>query len=374
MKPCRYLWFGFYNPKYSRNRVLLNGLRSLGAEVVECRVDPKAHGRIGKYVRLFRSALALRRERWDAVIVAYPGLNAAWAAWLLFPGRIVYDAFFSVYQSEVEDRGAAKPGSPRATALFVAEWIVLRMARVVLLDTWTHARYFVKTFGLPESRFRRVPIGADDGIFRPTEGAAAAGGEFIVEFHGTFIPLQGIETILEAAKVLEDIHDIRFRIIGGGQTKRRMQELADHLALKNLVFVGPLPQTSENGPSVVSELGAASVVLGIFGTGRKTDLVVPNKVYEGMACAKPVVTADTTAVRELLTCGRHVACVPPGDAEALAKKIRELRTDAALRNALAQEARRSYVSDFSPRPVAESLLNDLESVFGFGIDGRAAEE
>lgn len=368
MRLRRVLWLGFYDPGYSRNRVLLKGLRALGVEVEECRVDPRRAGTIGKYVRLLREAWSRRRGDWDVVAVAHPGLNAVWIAALLFPRRVVYDAFYSFYQSEVEDRGTARRGSFRAAALYAAEWLSLRMARFTLIDTSTHARYFAKTYGRSEASFIRVPIGADDAIFRPSD--AAREGAFVVEFHGSFIPLQGIDVILRAAKILDAEGGFAFRLIGSGQTFRAMRALAGSLALTNAEFLGPLPQSGD-GPNVVAEMARADAVLGIFGTGRKTGMVVPNKVYEGMACARPVVTADTEAVRELLACGKEVLCVPAGDPEALAAALRKLKGDAAFRASLAEAGYRVYAASFVPRVLAEGLKRELEARWD-AVDGAGS--
>jgi glycosyltransferase involved in cell wall biosynthesis len=307
---------------------------------------------------------------WDVVVVAYPGLNAVWLAWMLFPGMIVYDAFFSFYQSEVEDRGSTSPGSLRAWLLFASEWVTLRLARVILLDTWAHVDYFSRTYGVRKRRFIRVPIGADDAIFSPGP-APRAEQDFIAEFHGTFIPLQGVQIILEAAKLLEPENDIHFRLTGGGQTFKEMRTLAEKLTLRNVDFLGSLPQTAPSGDSVISELRKADVVLGIFGTGRKTDMVVPNKVYEGLACAKPVVTAETAALRELLDCGHQALCVPPGDSRALADALLRLKGDPVLRHSLGQAGHRAYKMSFAPTALARGLIRDLERV-GV-IDAPAAD-
>jgi len=63
----------------------------------------------------------------------------------------------------------------------------------------------------------------------------------------------------------------------------------------------------------------AGCALGIFGTGAKAARVIPNKVFQALACARPVVTADTPAARELLTHEIDALLVPPGDGSALAE-------------------------------------------------------
>jgi glycosyltransferase involved in cell wall biosynthesis len=62
----------------------------------------------------------------------------------------------------------------------------------------------------------------------------------------------------------------------------------------------------------------------VFGARAKTDYVVPNKVFEGMAIGRPVITAESRAIRECFTPGKHLITVPAGNPEALADAIRKL--------------------------------------------------
>jgi len=90
---------------------------------------------------------------------------------------------------------------------------------------------------------------------------------------------------------------------------------------------------------LAEELHRASCALGIFGTSTKAARVIPNKVFQALACARPVVTADTPAARELLTDGADAILVPPGDAQALAGAVRRLAADAALAERVARAGR-----------------------------------
>src|SRR5438445_13086024 len=96
---------------------------------------------------------------------------------------------------------------------------------------------------------------------------------FLVTFVGTFIPLQGVPYIIEAAHYLEQYADIKFELIGSGQTYREAQRIAHDFKVKNLSFTGPV--STERVPEKLAE---ADVCLGIFGDTEKAQRVTPNKV------------------------------------------------------------------------------------------------
>ncbi|MFN2472096.1 MAG: glycosyltransferase, partial [Gaiellaceae bacterium] len=79
-----------------------------------------------------------------------------------------------------------------------------------------------------------------------------------------------------------------------------------------------------------AELAQAGCALGVFGTSAKALRVIPNKAFQALACAVPLVTADTPGARELLADENSALLVPPGDAEALADAVRRLARDQEL--------------------------------------------
>src|SRR5690606_15924792 len=97
MKVC---WFGIYDPQYSRNKILIDGLREAGVEVVECNVSGVG---IGKYISLIRKLKNLKGE-YDVLYCAFPVHVSAILAYLFQDKKIVVDAFFPKYDAVVHDR------------------------------------------------------------------------------------------------------------------------------------------------------------------------------------------------------------------------------------------------------------------------------
>ena len=87
--------------------------------------------------------------------------------------------------------------------------------------------------------------------------------------------------------------------------------------------------------------------------------MVPNKIYDALACGRPAVTADSAGARELLHDGEQALLVPPGDGAALAAALLRLR-DEALRRRLGAAALGLYRARLTPAAVAGALLAALE--------------
>jgi glycosyltransferase involved in cell wall biosynthesis len=105
---------------------------------------------------------------------------------------------------------------------------------------------------------------------------------------------------------------------------------------------------------------AADVCLGVFGGSDKAARVVPNRVYDALACGRPVVTAGTPGARELLHDGEDALLVPAADGPALAAALRRL---VALheRDRLGAAALALYRRALTPPLIAGGLLAALET-------------
>lgn len=336
------LYFGAYDPSYSRNRVLIDGLKQNNVEVIECRDNSPG---IKKFINLYKKHRQLKNH-YDVMIVGFLGQQIVPFARMITRKPIIFDAFLSLYDSNVFDRKTVKRGSIRAFYYWILDWLSMRLADIVLFDTDQHIKYASGEFGININKFRRIWIGARDDVFYPVQKQNSA--EFLVIFHGSFIPLQGIRYILKAAKILEK-EDLKFLIIGDGQEKKKMVKLSGELGLKNVEFIGFMGQEQ-----LREKIAQSGVCLGIFGDTQKTKRVIPNKVYECLAMQKPVVTADTSAIRELFN-ENDLMLVKVADPESLADAILHLKKDPELRNRLALNGFNKFKNSASPRVLGGEL-------------------
>jgi glycosyltransferase involved in cell wall biosynthesis len=349
-------YFGHYKPRYSRNRIIMKALRKAGAEIIE--VNDQSHG-ILRYPKLFAKSII---KKFDLMIVGYIGHTDMPLAKLVCALKgipVVFDAFLSLYEANVEDRRLSKPGSLSALRWHCFDRAACRLADYVLLDTNAHIQYFMENFRIPEKKFYRVWVGADDEVMYPAKHKdKRERSGFIVIFYGYFIPLHGLEHIIEAARILQaEDKNVRFVIVGGGQTYPMIRELVEKQNIESVSFTGRIPYRKL--PRLIQQ---SDLCLGIFGATPKAQRVIPNKVYDGLGMAKCVITADTPAVREILTHGENIWLCEPGSGQALRDAILTLKNNNSLRESIARNGYQYFKNHFSVEALSRDLTAVLKSI------------
>ena len=356
----RVCYFGTYRANYSRNQIMIEGLRRNGVEVVECHeqlwhgLEDRVQVASGGWMRpgfwwraLSTYARLLRRYRrvgdYDVLVAGYPGQFDVFLARLLsrlHHKPLVWDIFMSIYLIALE-RGLIERSRTTVSLMRQVERIACRLPDLLILDTTEYVAWFRATHGVPSERFRLVPTGADDRIFRPVANEHADDGLFRVVYYGTFIPNHGVEHIVEAARLLRDDPSIRFELIGDGPDRDKAVALARHHNLSNLGFVGWLSKEE-----LMKRVSKADICLGVFGTTPQSLMTVQNKTYEGLAMARPVITGDAPVVRQALVHGEHLYLCERANPQALADAVRTLKANPDLRRCLANNGYHLYREEF----------------------------
>jgi len=376
-KRIKILYFGTYSSgeEYARNLALINGLRQCGAHVFECHTElwqgfqdkfnAVKRGLLGNFLALAKAYLRLiwqyrKAPEFDFMFVGYIGqidVFLARALKIFHRKPIVFDVFYSVYDTMVKDRGLYPGSSLMARVLRILDRFSVKCSDLALLDTNEHIRYFCNEFGLEPEKFLAVPLGVDQENFypRPEMGEDEI---FEVLNYSSYIPLHGIDTILSAANLLKEEPGLKFTLIGKGQLYSEMRALADRLGLKNVNFIEWLSHKE-----LVNRAVNADLLLGIFGTTEKASRVIPYKAYEALALGKPLITGDSPAVRELLEDGKHCLLSPMGDGKALAERILLLKNNPDLRREIAQEGHQLFLEKCTWEKIGQAVLKKLDEKF-----------
>ncbi|OQY30100.1 MAG: hypothetical protein B6243_10760 [Anaerolineaceae bacterium 4572_5.2] len=365
-KPLRVCYFGAYRVNYSRNQIMIAGLRPLWRGI-EDRIETAGGGWasfgfmkriVSVYARLLKQYFSLGKD-YDVMVLGYPGQLDVFLARLLtwFHRKpLVLDLFMSIYLIALE-RDLDTQSKFSIRLLRKLEWAACRLPDLLICDTEAYRDWHKKTHGLQPERFRLVPTGADDRVFKPVEIDKPDDGLFRVLYYGTFIPNHGVKYIIEAANLLQDHPEIQFELVGRGPDKALALYLAKEYNLQNVVFTDwvekdDLPQKIAN----------ADMLLGVFGNTPQSLMTVQNKIYEGLAMSKAMVTGYSLTVSKILTHRQHIYLCERNNSESLAEAILDLNNNLTMREYLADNGRALYLSSFTPATLGEKYKEYLQEV------------
>ncbi len=337
-------------PAYTRNKVILDGLRAEGVELVEC-VD-SAGNYPARFLKVMGKFLAGSRGDSDAVFVGFFGQPLMPFVSRLTRKPVALDAFLSGYDTMCFDRKKFPPDSARGRLFYRLDKSACERADVVLLDTNAYVDYFVETFGLAREKFRRVFVGAETNVFYPRDDGKNDGA-FNVFYYCTFLPVHGVEHVLDAARILEGERDIRFKVVGA--QKDKAGTLSGNIELVEWIDYSKLPES----------IAAADICLGgHFSNVAKASRVIAGKTFQFLAMRKATIVGDNQANRELLTHKKDTLMVKMADSESLASAIRELKQDEGLLNRIAGEGYRTFEENCTPEIIGAQVARIIREIIG----------
>jgi glycosyltransferase involved in cell wall biosynthesis len=375
------LYVGTYERDYPRNQQVMRLLRECDCHVVELHrpvweiMRDKSQGvggisggiRVGfalvrAYAALLYSLVAQLR-RADAVTIGYIGqLDMLVLGPLVRLSRkpLIFNPLVTLTDTLIDDRALVRSRSILGRLIWLVDVAALRLATTVIVDTVQNGEYVQRQFGVPQTRIIQVHVGADEEVFgdHGESRANSADSEAMrVLFYGKMIPLHGVETILEAVRILADEPGVEFEIIGSGQLEDSVHQFL------NGRHVGSVTHEAwVDYRELPNRITVADCVLGIFGRSEKAARVVPNKVFQAMAMGSAIITRDSPAIRRVLKDGESGLIVPPVQPAALADAIKRLR-DSELRDRLGRGARKRFVSHASDEVLQQKMGELLDQVF-----------
>ena len=125
---------------------------------------------------------------------------------------------------------------------------------------------------------------------------------------------QDLKTIIKAANFLSK-YEIYFKLIGEGVCKSEIQDLAKHLELKVAIY------DSKPRKELIKAIMKSSVCLVPLKNKKLFNFALPSKMFEYMACEKPVIVGVNGDAKELVSSSKSGICVEPENPEMLSKAI-----------------------------------------------------
>lgn len=214
-------------------------------------------------------------------------------------------------------------------------------------------------YHLPGEKIVVVSNGANTSLFKP-QGKEACRKELGLDpetpyvcFVGNLAPWQGLEYLLKAApSVLSRFPECHFLIVGDGVMKNEILELSRKLRVTDrFIFTGVVAY--DRVPLYINASDVCTAPF-IFARNAKIGLS-PLKLYEYMACGKPVVASAISGVVDALEASEGGIPVLPEDAEALAAAISKLLEKQDLRTQMGSKGLSYVTENYSWYSVAKQV-------------------
>jgi glycosyltransferase involved in cell wall biosynthesis len=272
--------------------------------------------------------------------------------------KVLFDPMISAWDKKVLEQKKWKADEPRAKRLHELETRMMNEPDFVTWDTSCHVDFCEREFRTPREKMAPLFTGTDEKVFRPEPDGKLGlpdpepiGRDFQVLYHGAYLPLHGMEYIVEAARMTQDL-PIQWDFLGWGAYKASTEAKAK--GLKNVRFLEKVPYVKV--PEVIC---AHDIVLGVFGTTAKAARVIGNKVYECMACGRPTINEFCTGYPPSAKDCKAIKFIPAGDPAALVKAVEEYRADWANKEMYFREARAFFERELSMKVVTAQLRDIL---------------
>ena len=218
--------------------------------------------------------------------------------------------------------------------------------------------------GIPKEKIIFIPNGVDSHLFETplstdkTRDHLQLDGKFIISYIGTHGMAQKLETVLFSAKNLSARNDIVFIFLGEGSEKKRLIQLAQELKLENVIF---LPQQERT--KIPTFIQASNICLVPLRNAELFKHNIPSKIFEIMACSRPIIVGVDGESRELVV-NRAKAGIfyKPEDSAALSSAIMKLYNDRKLSSRLGRNGQCFVNIHFDRDVLAHKYIDKLKEV------------
>jgi glycosyltransferase involved in cell wall biosynthesis len=216
--------------------------------------------------------------------------------------------------------------------------------------------------GFSPDKISLIPNGVDLDMFCPHSDIEALRTQyrlqnhFVVSYIGTHGMAHALDKVMLAADRLRD-QKILFLFVGEGAEKEKLIRIKEEMGLDHVRFIDRQPRAKIPFFIAVSDVCLVSL--------SSTDFfsyALPSKLFEFMACGRPLILSTKGASRQLIEEAQCGIGVEPEQPEALAEAILKLHRDPILGTRLGRNGRQYVAAHMDRRKFALQYEQILEAV------------
>lgn len=252
----------------------------------------------------------------------------------------IYDFYADILPQQV-------PGLGKKLVSFTEKFFI-RFADVLFLVD--RARY-EQVRGAKIKRIEYIYNSPED-YFNPRVELGST-SEINIFYAGYLDESRGLEEVINA---VSELADVRLTFAGTGPARDIIER---NLAkLPNLQFVEQIPYEE-----VIRRELAADILFAFYDPKIPSNKYAsPNKLFEAMMCAKPIIINEGVTACEIVTEEKCGLIVPYGDVTAIKEAILSLKNDPELRRVLGENGRKAYENRYSWDIMRGRLINIYDEV------------
>ncbi len=312
---------------------------------------------------LTASLAAFQSPRADVVIATSPPLVVVVPGWL----KAKLSGWRTPWIFEVRDlwpesaiaTGVVRRGSLQARLLYALEAWACWSASIVNVLTPSFREDLLARHLVTPSRLTLVPNGGDLAMFQPGPRDNAVrhehrwGDRIVALYAGAHGRANALGQLIDAAEIVRTRRDILLVAIGDGPERASLEAEAARRGLDNLQFLGAKPKDA-----MPDYINAADIGLAVLQRNATFRTVYPNKIFDYMACARPIVVGIDGAARTLV-CDEAQAGLfaEPESGPAIARAILELADDREKRSIMGRRGREWVEANASRETLAARYLD-----------------
>lgn len=358
---------GKKHPEY-KGKFILHEKIAENIKVLRCHVSESYNknflGRFWAYLSFAVSSIfagLFLAGKCEVIICTSPPLTVGLTGWILSKLKRVPMVF------EVRDLW---PESAIDTGVLANKWLIklsywlerksYKSASWINVLTPAFQEKLIQNKNVRPDRISMIPNGADLDIIKPGERnnwvreKYSLGDKFIVTYVGAHGVANHLIQLLEAAKVLQEHRNIAIMIIGDGMQKTMLKEKTEEWKLKNIIFIDPVPKNV-----IADYINASDVCTAVLKNIDTFKTVYPNKLFDYMSAAKPVIIGIDGVARKLIEDADAGIFAEPENAEHFAQAVLKLNESSSLCSQFGKNGLRFVREKFDRYSLAEKYLKIL---------------
>ncbi len=353
-----------------KGRFVVRETESPRVTVLRCHVSESYNksflGRAWAYFSFAFSATVagvLKAERPDVIIATSPPLTvASTMVWLnrLYRRPTVFEVR-DLWPESAVDTGVLTSG-PLIKLLYRLEAKAYRKADWINVLTPAFEEALIERKGVPASKISMIPNGADLALMEPgppdnhVRRELGLCDHFVVSYFGAHGRANRLGQLLDAAELLKERDpEVRIMLVGDGMEKPQLKQTAREKGLDNVLFVDSVPKAE-----VKHYINASDVCTAVLMANETFRTVYPNKVFDYMSCARPILIGIDGVARRLVEDAGAGLFVEPENPEQFVDGVLTLKHDADLRQRMGAQGREYAAEHYSREGMAQKYLDVLD--------------